>query len=137
MPNLEVMPSLPSTSIDTSPVHPHADPGCRFCGAQLRHVFLDLGLSPLANSYLSADDLRREEPLFPLRVYVCEECFLVQLESWETPENIFGDYAYFSSYSASWLQHAENYVSDMVARFGIGRSHQVVEVASNDGYLLQ
>jgi len=111
--------------------------GCRFCGAHLHQVFLDLGLSPLANAYLKEEDLKREEQQFPLRVYVCGECFLVQLEEWESPENIFGDYAYFSSYSESWLRHAKTYVGEMVERFGIGSESKVVEVASNDGYLLQ
>jgi 2-polyprenyl-3-methyl-5-hydroxy-6-metoxy-1,4-benzoquinol methylase len=111
--------------------------GCRFCGSQLRQVFLDLGLSPMANSYLKEDDLQQEEPRFPLRVYVCGECFLVQLEEWESPENIFGDYAYFSSYSESWLRHAEKYVGEMIKRFGIDSESKVVEIASNDGYLLQ
>jgi 2-polyprenyl-3-methyl-5-hydroxy-6-metoxy-1,4-benzoquinol methylase len=110
---------------------------CRFCGSELRQVFLDLGLSPLANSYLKEEDLWREEPRFPLRVYVCCECFLVQLEEWERPENIFGDYAYFSSYSESWLRHAKEYVDAMIDRFGINSESKVVEVASNDGYLLQ
>ena len=121
----------------TASALPDGNSGCRFCGAELRHVFVDLGLSPLANSYLKQEDLGRDEPFFPLRAYVCEECFLVQLEEWETPENIFGDYAYFSSYSDSWLNHAKHYVADMVARFDIGPDNQVVEVASNDGYLLQ
>ncbi|ARP99516.1 class I SAM-dependent methyltransferase [Pseudorhodoplanes sinuspersici] len=111
--------------------------GCRFCGTKLQQVFIDLGLSPLANSYLKQDDLERDEHYFPLRVYVCSECFLVQLEEWESPENIFGDYAYFSSYSTSWLSHAKAYVAGMVTRFGIGPNDKVVEVASNDGYLLQ
>lgn len=111
--------------------------GCRFCGTKLQQVFIDLGLSPLANSYLKQDDLERDEHYFPLRVYVCSECFLVQLEEWESPENIFGDYAYFSSYSTSWLSHAKAYVTEMVTRFGIGPNDKVVEVASNDGYLLQ
>jgi 2-polyprenyl-3-methyl-5-hydroxy-6-metoxy-1,4-benzoquinol methylase len=111
--------------------------GCRFCGAPLHQVFLDLGLSPLANTYLKEEDLKQEEQQFPLRVYVCGECFLVQLEEWESPENIFGDYAYFSSYSESWLRHAKTYVASMVERFTIGSGSKVVEVASNDGYLLQ
>lgn len=110
---------------------------CRFCGSQLRHVFLDLGLSPLANTYLKEQELQREEQRFPLRAYVCGECFLVQLEEWESPENIFGDYAYFSSYSESWLQHARTYVGAMIERFGINSESKVVEIASNDGYLLQ
>jgi len=111
--------------------------GCRFCGTKLQHVFIDLGLSPLANSYLKKDDLAQDEAHYPLRVYVCSECFLVQLEEWETPENIFGDYAYFSSYSTSWLHHAKSYVSAMIDRFGFDHSKKVVELASNDGYLLQ
>ena len=110
---------------------------CRFCNAPLEQVFIDLGLSPLANSYLKNEDLKSEEQFFPLRAYVCGECFLVQLEEWETPENIFGDYAYFSSYSESWLQHAKAYVRRVVDRFGIGSQSKVVEIASNDGYLLQ
>jgi SAM-dependent methyltransferase len=111
--------------------------GCRFCGSELRQVFLDLGSSPLANSYLKEEDLQQEEQRFPLRVYVCGECLLVQLEEWESPENIFGDYAYFSSYSESWLRHAKTYVGMMVARFGFNPDSKVVEIASNDGYLLQ
>ena len=111
--------------------------GCRFCGSELQQVFLDLGLSPLANSYLKEEDLQREEQRFPLRVYVCSECFLVQLEEWESPENIFGDYAYFSSYSESWLRHAKTYVGMMIGRFGFNTDSKVVEIASNDGYLLQ
>ena len=110
---------------------------CRFCNTPLEQVFIDLGLSPLANSYLKNEDEKSEEQFYPLRVYVCSECFLVQLEEWETPENIFGDYAYFSSYSESWLQHAKTYVGRVVERFGIGPHSRVVEIASNDGYLLQ
>ena len=110
---------------------------CRFCNTKLQHVFVDLGLSPLANAYLKEEELSSDEKFLPLRVFVCDECFLVQLEEWESPENIFGDYAYFSSYSESWLHHAKTYVSTMVERFGIGSKSRVVEVASNDGYLLQ
>ena len=90
---------------------------CRFCNTPLEQVFIDLGLSPLANSYLKNEDEKSEEQFYPLRVYVCSECFLVQLEEWEAPENIFSDYAYFSSYSESWLQHAKTYVSRVVERF--------------------
>ena len=111
--------------------------GCRFCGSELQQVFLDLGLSPLANTYLKEEDLQREEPQFPLLLYVCGECLLVQLEEWESPENIFGDYAYFSSYSESWLRHAKAYVGMMIGRFGLNADSKVVEIASNDGYLLQ
>lgn len=112
-------------------------PGCRFCGTKLEHTFVDLGMSPLCESYLSADQLNQMEPFYPLRVYVCENCFLVQLEAYVTPEHIFADYAYFSSYSDSWLAHAKKYTDQMVERFGIGASSFVVELASNDGYLLQ
>jgi SAM-dependent methyltransferase len=94
-------------------------------------------MSPLANSYLAADQLDRMEPFYPLHAYVCGECFLVQLQEFETPEHIFTDYAYFSSYSDSWVAHAREYVEHMVSRFGFDESSQVIEVASNDGYLLQ
>ncbi len=110
---------------------------CRFCSAPLTTVFADLGMSPLANSYLSPEQGNGMEPFYPLRALVCERCFLVQLEEFETPEHIFGDYAYFSSYSTTWLEHSRRYVETMVDRFGLGESSHVVEVASNDGYLLQ
>jgi SAM-dependent methyltransferase len=110
---------------------------CRFCGAELRQTFVDLGMSPLCETYPSAADLNRGEVYYPLHVYVCESCFLVQLEQYESPEKIFGDYAYFSSYSDSWLKHAETYCGKMQARFGLDEKSFVVEVASNDGYLLQ
>src|SRR5207245_7893964 len=111
--------------------------GCRFCGTKLEHTFVDLGMSPLCESYLSADHLNQMEPFYPLHVYVCEKCFLVQLQEYVTPEHIFSDYAYFSSYSDSWLAHANKYTDQMVERFAIGEQSLVVEVASNDGYLLQ
>ncbi len=110
---------------------------CRFCGASLEHSFADLGAAPPSNSYLRPADLHRTEPVYPLHAYVCGACFLVQLEEFQSPEQIFSDYAYFSSYSESWLRHAESYVAAMVARFGFGADSQVIEVASNDGYLLQ
>lgn len=110
---------------------------CRFCGAPLSQVFVDLGASPLANSYLEPEDLGKAEAFYPLCVYVCGECFLVQLPEEERPEAIFSEYAYFSSYSESWLRHAEAYARAMVERFGLGADHQVVEIASNDGYLLR
>lgn len=110
---------------------------CRFCGNPLEHSFADLGSAPLSNSYLRPAHLHRAEAVYPLHAYVCAACFLVQLEEFETPEQIFSDYAYFSSYSESWLQHAERYVEAMTARFGLGAKSQVVEIASNDGYLLQ
>jgi SAM-dependent methyltransferase len=110
---------------------------CRFCGAPLRHSFADLGSSPLANSYLRADQLDAPEPFYPLHVRVCERCFLVQLPAVESPEAIFGEYAYFSSTSASWVEHARRYAESAVRRFGLDERSQVLEVASNDGYLLQ
>jgi len=112
-------------------------PCCRLCDSPLTDVFVDLGMSPLANSYLRADSLSRMEPFYPLRAYVCSRCMLVQLEEFETPADIFADYAYFSSYSTSWLEHAERYVHEMVSRFGFCTQSQVIEIASNDGYLLQ
>lgn len=110
---------------------------CRSCGAPLRHVFVDLGAQPLANSYLEPEDLRRPESFYPLCVYLCGECFLVQLPEEERPEAIFSDYAYFSSFSESWLRHARIYAEAMIERFGLGPEHKVIEIASNDGYLLR
>jgi len=110
---------------------------CRFCGATLEHVFADLGMSPLANSYLAPDQRARMEPHYPLRALVCDRCFLVQLEEYESAEAIFSDYAYFSSYSTSWLDHAKRYSDKVVERFGLNGGSHVVELASNDGYLLQ
>jgi SAM-dependent methyltransferase len=110
---------------------------CRFCGASLRKTFVDLGLSPLCETYPSPADLNRGESYYPLHVYVCEQCFLVQLREYESAESIFSDYAYFSSYSDSWLRHCEEYCDKMIQRFGLNKDSFVVEVASNDGYLLQ
>jgi SAM-dependent methyltransferase len=110
---------------------------CRFCGTPLTHVFADLGMSPLANSYLSEDELGQMEPFYPLRALVCHECFLVQLEDYETPDVIFSDYAYFSSYSTTWLEHSRSYAEMAIERFGLDEGSHVVELASNDGYLLQ
>ena len=116
---------------------PSAGKACRFCGADLQRTFVDLGMSPLCETYPSAADLNHGEVYYPLHVYVCENCFLVQLHEYETAENIFSDYAYFSSYSDSWLKHCESYCDKMTERFGLGSQSFVVEVASNDGYLLQ
>jgi SAM-dependent methyltransferase len=110
---------------------------CRACGAELKQTFIDLGLSPLANSYVPAERTGGGEMFYPLHAFVCDHCFLVQLEEFESPEAIFSDYAYFSGFSTSWLRHAENYAVAMKERFGLGPQHKVVEVASNDGYLLQ
>jgi SAM-dependent methyltransferase len=110
---------------------------CRFCAAPVDAVFVDLGASPLANSYLTPEQVNGMEPCFPLRALVCGNCFLVQLEEFETPERIFSDYAYFSSYSSSWLEHSRRYAELMIDRLGLGPTSHVVEIASNDGYLLQ
>ena len=110
---------------------------CRLCGEPLSQQFADLGMSPLSNSFLTAEDLAVQEPRYPLTVYVCGNCFLVQLPSVETPEAIFSDYLYFSSFSESWLAHARDYCARMKQRFRLGPSSQVIEIASNDGYLLQ
>src|SRR5438128_8687167 len=114
-----------------------AGASCRFCGTALQHTFVDLGMSPLCETYPTTADLNRGEVYYPLHTYVCEKCFLVQLAQYESPENIFSDYAYFSSYSDSWLSHCENYCDKMIARFNLGGRSFVVEVASNDGYMLQ
>ncbi len=111
---------------------------CRFCQTPLRHLFVSLGSSPLSNSFLRAEDLHKMEPTYPLDVYVCENCLLVQLDEFEKPTEIFNsDYAYFSSYSESWLSHCRQYVDMAVKRFGLNEGSSVVEIASNDGYLLQ
>jgi SAM-dependent methyltransferase len=111
---------------------------CRSCGAKLVHTFVDLGLSPVANDYLRADQLTQMEPFYPLNVLVCDQCWLVQLRECQSPEHIFSDhYAYFSSYSDSWLRHAQQYVEMTISRFKLNASSRVIEVASNDGYLLQ
>jgi 2-polyprenyl-3-methyl-5-hydroxy-6-metoxy-1,4-benzoquinol methylase len=110
---------------------------CRFCNNLLKHTLVDLGVSPLANAYITAQQTHQMEPFYPLRVYVCEHCYLVQLPVFQSSKEIFSDYAYFSSFSDSWLQHAEAYVNDMIDRFGFDTDSRVIEIASNDGYLLQ
>ncbi len=110
---------------------------CRSCGTTLAHTFVDLGMSPLANSYIKPEQRSRMEPFYPLHVYVCSACLLVQLEQFSSPHDIFSDYAYFSSFSDSWLAHAKRYVDMIADRFQLGRDSKVVEIASNDGYLLQ
>jgi SAM-dependent methyltransferase len=111
---------------------------CRFCGAPLAESFADLGMSPISNAFVRAAQAERMEPFYPLHAWVCGKCFLVQLEQFEPPQAHFsGDYAYFSSYSDSWLEHARRYVEMAIGRFGLGGASRVVEIASNDGYLLQ
>ena len=116
---------------------PTAARGCRFCGTALRRTFVDLGMSPLCETYPSEAELSEGEIFYPLHVFVCENCFLVQLEEFECPEKIFGHYPYFSSYSDSWLKHCEAYTARAIERFGLTTQSFIVEVASNDGYLLQ
>jgi len=110
---------------------------CRFCGAPLRFTFVDLGMSPLCESYVSQEALNHMEPFYPLHVYVCQECFLVQIEEYVAPEEIFNEYAYFSSFADSWLAHAKAYTDMAVKRFQLDGRSFVVELGSNDGYLLQ
>lgn len=112
-------------------------PSCRFCGSSLKNTFVDLGMSPLSNAYLRSEQLNQMEPFYPLHARVCDRCFLVQLEQFACPEKIFGEYAYFSSYSESWLNHAHEYAERMTELFHLDLGSLVIEVASNDGYLLQ
>ncbi len=111
--------------------------GCMFCATPLRHTFVDLGMSPLCESYLPREKLNHMEPFYPLHVYVCDKCFLVQLEEYVRPEEIFTEYAYFSSYADSWVEHMRRYADMITERLRLGKDSFVVEVASNDGYLLQ
>jgi hypothetical protein len=110
---------------------------CLFCGAPLRHTFVDLGMSPPCESFLAAEQLDRGETFYPLHVRLCGECLLVQLQVYVDPKDIFTEYAYFSSYSNAWLAHAKAYAEAMVAGLRLDARHLVVELASNDGYLLQ
>ena len=111
---------------------------CRSCGSPLPKPFLNLGNSPLSNGYLSEKDTHVMEPYYPLECYYCPHCSLVQLDEFEVPDRIFSPkYAYFSSYSSSWLEHCKAYVAMMVKRFGYKKDSLVLEIASNDGYLLQ
>ena len=112
-------------------------PRCRFCNAPLKHTFADLGLQPLSENYLKPEQLNQMEPFYPLHVFFCESCFLVQLEESVTPQQIFNEYAYFSSSSKGWIKHVEAYAKMAVDRFGLGDNSQVVEIGSNDGYLLR
>ena len=110
---------------------------CRFCDAKLERTFVDLGRSPLANSLLSAEDADRGEAFYPLHVFVCDNCLLVQIQAFARSEDIFSDYLYFSSYSDLWLRHCRQYAIEMTRRYALDDRSLVVEVASNDGYLLQ
>ncbi|NHN86553.1 methyltransferase domain-containing protein [Acetobacter musti] len=110
---------------------------CRLCAANLNTTVVDLGVSPLANAFISIKNKNKMEPFYPLHAMICDHCWLVQLEQFETPQQIFEDYLYYSSYSTSWLRHAESYIEDMVRCFNLNSSSLIVEIASNDGYLLQ
>jgi SAM-dependent methyltransferase len=112
-------------------------PHCRFCDSRLRFTLVDLGMSPLCESYVTKERLNRAETYYPLHVYVCDQCFLAQLEEYVAVETIFNEYAYFSSYSDSWVEHARHYSGMVAKRFRLGPQCLVVELASNDGYLLQ
>lgn len=130
--NVKALKSKNAPSLDAN------EPGaCRFCGVRLKRTFVDLGAMPPANYYLRTEDLPRAEPYYPLHAFVCEDCHLVQLEEIQSPEQLFSDYAYFSSFSKSWLDHTRSYVNSMIERYGFDGNSSVIEVASNDGYLLQ
>ncbi len=111
---------------------------CRHCKTELKHIFVDLSYSPVSNAMLTEEQLNEPESYYPLKIFVCEECYLVQVDEMQKADNIFDEeYTYFSSFSKSWLQHAKNYVEMMIGRFGFNENSQVIEIASNDGYLLQ
>jgi hypothetical protein len=124
-------------TIQTSSTLRHRRGVCRLCHAPLTITFVDLGMSPLCESFVSADEIDQMEPYYPLHALVCGGCFLVQLQEYVKPEHIFAEYAYFSSYSTSWVEHAREYCKMIKGRFGLGSKSQVFEIASNDGYLLQ
>jgi SAM-dependent methyltransferase len=130
---------MPTSSVSENerPSHSRAAVECRFCGTSLSRTFVDLGMSPLCESYVPPERLDAMEPFYPLHVRICERCLLVQLPEYVGPEDIFTEYAYFSAYSDSWVEHARDYVDAMISRYGLGPEHLVVELASNDGYLLQ
>ncbi len=120
-----------------SAVGPRHSPACRFCSAPLETTFVDLGMSPLCQTHIEPHELNAMERFYPLHAWVCGKCFLVQLEEYVSPDQIFSDYAYFSSFSDSWVEHARRYAESMIERLGLGSKSLVMEIASNDGYLLQ
>ncbi|HKG63475.1 MAG TPA: class I SAM-dependent methyltransferase [Solirubrobacteraceae bacterium] len=128
--------TTPRTESPTS-VGGAAQASCRFCAAPLSHTFVDLGMSPLCESYVSADHVNAVEAFYPLHAKICGSCLLVQLEEFVAPEAIFSEYAYFSSYSDSWVAHARAYVDMAIEHFGLTKDSLVMEIASNDGYLLR
>jgi 2-polyprenyl-3-methyl-5-hydroxy-6-metoxy-1,4-benzoquinol methylase len=125
--------AFPMPDVEQPPRRGH----CRFCHTALAHTFVDLGMSPLCESFLRAEQLDQMEPFYPLHVRVCHRCFLVQLDAYVGGEEIFTEYAYYSSYSDSWLAHCKRYTDQMIESLHLTPQSQVVEVASNDGYLLQ
>jgi hypothetical protein len=129
--------SAVAESADTGRWRSAAAARCRFCAQQLNHTFVDLGMSPLCQTHIEPYQLNHMERFYPLHAWVCERCFLVQLEMYVSPDDIFSDYAYFSSYSDSWVAHAGRYVEAMIGRLKLGPKSLVIEIASNDGYLLQ
>lgn len=126
--------TLPASIVASEKLH---SAQCRICGANLRTTVVNLGMSPLCESFLKPDQLNQLEPYFPLNVLVCDKCFLVQLQEYVSPESIFSEYAYFSSYSTSWVEHARAYCCMIQERLDLNPISRVVELASNDGYLLQ
>jgi len=131
-------------STSSTRAEPHTAPAtlarkfcCRFCSAPLHESFVDLGMSPLCQTHIAPEQLHEMEPFYPLHAYVCSECFLVQLQEFVSPQSIFSEYAYFSSYSTTWVEHAHRYATMAISRFGLGAGSKVMEIASNDGYLLQ
>ena len=111
---------------------------CRFCKTELKNVFIDLVNSPASNSFLTQAQLNEPEVFYPLKVYTCHKCFLVQVDEYQKSDAIFNnEYVYFSSYSTSWLKHAKRYTELMTARFGLNQKSKVIDIASNDGYFLQ
>jgi 2-polyprenyl-3-methyl-5-hydroxy-6-metoxy-1,4-benzoquinol methylase len=141
------MPLVDAIQVPIAPLSPVSQPSpmagpprsghCRFCGTTFRHKVVDLGMSPLCESFLAETQLNAMERFYPLTVWVCERCFLVQLEEYVGGEEIFTDYAYFSSFSDSWLDHCRRYVDQMIGQLGLTSRSEVIEIASNDGYLLQ
>ena len=109
---------------------------CRLCNRSLETTFINLGMSPLCESFQTAEQIDEMEPYYPLHALVCDGCFLVQLQEYVKPEHIFTEYAYFSSYSTSWVDHARRYCEMIKARLSLGANSRVYEIASNDGYLL-
>jgi len=123
--------------MDSSINEARPTPKCRFCASPLKVTFVDLGMSPLCQTHIEPDELNAMERFYPLHAWVCGNCFLVQLEEYVSPDEIFSDYDYFSSYSDSWVEHGRRYTEMVTQRFGLGEKSLVMEIASNDGYLLQ